>query len=289
MKKTDRNYVELDLATIKSANENIRDTVPTLTKLGYGVFKPEKHKKSLFEMALSGDSQDQAQFVWLIEQHESSIKELADNMTTTGQLEPIRVRTTDNKNEYDLVFGARRTIARIYIYAKSTGKVPARLTAEIVEADGKDSLYASISENIRSEPSPIDEAKSYDRLKKSFGMNAKEIAAAMGKGEKAVRNRLKLMKLPKDMQEKVHLGKLGVERALKHLDGKADNGAIEVRRAPTIRQIEYLYRAAADSLPDELSPLITEDVRRLFAHWLGAKYEPLPEPVPEAALEEQEV
>ncbi|MBI2806079.1 MAG: ParB/RepB/Spo0J family partition protein [Planctomycetes bacterium] len=277
MKKTERMYVELDLASIVGAKENLRDTVPWLSQLGYGMFHNTKDKPmSLVSMALSDDAQEQAGFVALIDEKEPGIKELADNMTTTGQLEPIRVRPTDQKGEYDLVFGARRMLARMYIYAKSAGKVPARLTAEIAEHDGRDALYASISENIRAEPSPIDDARSYDRLKKSFNMTAGEIADATGKGVKAVRTRLKLLRLPKELQEKVHLGKIGVERAIKHFDGKDQDDQTDKdrRKAPSLAEIRRYYSAPQDDLPDEIRPLITEEVRQLFAYWLGLQYEP---------------
>ncbi len=240
MKKTERLYVELDLASIVGAEENLRDTVPWLSQLGYGIFQDTKDKpKSLVSMALSEDAQEQAEFVALIEEKEPSIKELADNMTTTGQLEPIRVRPTEEKDKFDLVFGARRMLARLFIHAKSAGKVPARLTAEISEHEGRDALYASISENIRAEPSPIDDARSFDRLRKTFGMTPKEIGAAMGKGDKVVRTRLKLLRLPKELQEKVHLGKIGVERALKHFEDKDQDSQKDKdrRKAPSLGEI----------------------------------------------------
>src|ERR1051325_1142485 len=125
MKKTERDYVELELASIVGAKENLRDTLPTLNQLGYGIFQGTNDKpKSLVSMALSEDAQEQAEFVALIEENEPTVKELADNMTTTGQLEPIRVRPTEEKDKYDLVFGGRRMLARLYIHAKSAGKVP---------------------------------------------------------------------------------------------------------------------------------------------------------------------
>ncbi len=137
-----------------------------------------------------------------------------------------------------------RTLAWLYNHAKSAGKIPARITAEIVESEAKDSLLSSLSENIRAEPSPIDEAKSFRKLEKTFGMKAKEIAGVTGKDEKVVRERLKLLKLPMELQEKVHLGKLAQKKALAHLEGKdkAASPPSESRRLPSIKEIDKLYK-----------------------------------------------
>src|SRR4051812_25623688 len=85
MKKTDRLYVELDLASIVGAKENLRDTAPWLSKRGYAIFQPsDTQQRPLASLALSEDAQDKAEHVRLIEQNETSVKELADNMTTNG-------------------------------------------------------------------------------------------------------------------------------------------------------------------------------------------------------------
>jgi ParB/RepB/Spo0J family partition protein len=279
--KTERKYVKLDLASVVSAGENIRDTAPRLSQKGFAVFEASEELPPLKSLALSEDATEQAQFVALIEEDEPAIKELADSMATTGQLEPVRVRPTDRKGEYDLVFGARRFLARLYVHAKTAGKVPARLTAEIAEQDGKDALSASISENTREAPTPIDEARSYERLRESFGMTTKEIGAAMGRSAKLIQARLRLLKLPRDLQEKVHLGRLGVEPALKHLDVTPGGQDRPARRGPSLREIQQFYAAAPDDLSDEMRLLITEEVRKLLAHWLGVTY--LPRPQVEAA------
>jgi ParB/RepB/Spo0J family partition protein len=276
--KTTRNYVELDIAAINSASENIRDAVPHLTKEGYGVFGgTDKHEDSLVALALSEDALQKKQYVGLMDDHEPEIVGLADNMATMGLLEPIRVREAETKGKFDLVFGCRRTLAWLYNHAKAAGKIRARITAEVVESEGKESLLLSLSENIRAEPSPIDEAKSFKKLEKTFGMKASEIANVTGKDVKVVRERMKLLKLPMEMQEKVHLGKLAQKKALAHLDGKDTPGKSpsEPRKLPSIKEIDKLYNTPTNELPQDYERLITEDVRRLFAFWLGYDYKPL--------------
>ncbi len=276
--KTTRTYIEVYIADIVSAVENLRDAVPRLSSEGYGVFKStEQQEDSLVSLALSKDSLQQKEYIKLIEEHEPEIEALADNMATMGLLEPICVRPSEEKGKYDLIFGCRRCLAWLYNHAKSTGKIPARITAEVVDADGKVSLLSSLSENMRVDPSPIDEAKSFKKLEKTFGMKASEIATATGKDPKVVRERLKLLKLPLDVQEKVHLGKLAQHKALALLDGdkgKATVPSPDLRRIPPIKIIEKLYNVPHDQLPPEYEPLVTEDVRRLFAHWLKITYKP---------------
>jgi ParB/RepB/Spo0J family partition protein len=275
-KKSTRDFVELNIGDICSADENLRDAVPHLSIKGYGIFHgTDEHQDSLVSLALSEDSLKQTTYVKLIEEQEPDIESLAANMATMGLLEPIRVRLSGEKGKYDLVFGCRRCLAWLFNYARSAGKIPARITAEIVETEGKDALLTSLSENIRVEPSPIDEARSFKKLEKAFAMKASEIASAMGKDVKIVRERLKLLKLPLEIQEKVHLGKLAQKKALAYLDD--DRTAVassDHRKLPPIKEIERLYNAARDQLPDGYNLLITEEVRRLFALWLKVSYTP---------------
>ena len=150
-------------------------------------------------------------------------------------------------------------------------------------------LLSSLSENMRVDPSPIDEAKSFKKLEKTFGMKVSEIAAVTGKDPKVVRERLKLLKLPLDVQEKVHLGKLAQHKALAQFEGdkgKATVSSADPRRIPQIKVIEKLYEAQHDQLPPDYEPLITEDVRRLFAHWLKITYKPQAEVKTPPASEE---
>ena len=276
--KTTRNYVELEIAAISSASENIRDAVPHLTKERFGAFDgTDKHKEALVSLALSADALQKKQYVQLIDDHEPEIVALADNMATMGLLEPIRVREAEAKGKVDLIFGCRRTLAWLYNHAKSAGKIPARITAEVVESEAKESLLSSLSENIRVEPSPIDETKSFKKLEKTFGMKPSEIANVAGKDVKVVRERMKLLKLPMEMQEKIHLGKLAQKKALAYLDGKgtSSKSPSKPRKLPSIKDIDKLYNTPPNELPKDYEWLITEDVRRLLAFWLDYDYKPL--------------
>ncbi len=92
-----------------------------------------------------------------------------------------------------------------------------------------------------------------------------------------MRERLKLLKLPPDLQEKVHMGKIAQKKALAFLvsnQNKDGMASADRPRLPPIKEIEWLYKAQQDELSADYKPLVTEEVRRLFAYWLKVKYAP---------------
>ncbi len=304
-KKTDRQFIDVDMADIIANRDQTRDAVPRLHKLGYGVFEPLEgsDKPSLASLALSSDLEQRQQFIGLIDQHENgngtskdgtkdtskgTIKWLADDMAAQGQLQPIRVRPAED-GKYHLVFGCRRCLARMYIHA-SDPKLPARLTAEVVDtADDKVSLFASFGENIRADPTPMDEARLFTKLKKLHGMSPTEIAKAVGLDVQVVRMRQRLNQLPQELQEKVHEGRLGLVKALKILDGKEKPDAEKQdtrRKMPSRKEAEKLYNSRPDDLPSPLNHYVTEEVRMILAHWLDIPYKPL-DAEPGAANQEE--
>jgi ParB/RepB/Spo0J family partition protein len=306
-KKTDRTFIEVDIKDIIGNRDQTRDAVPRLHKQGYGVFEPVEgsDKPSLASLALSSDLEQRQQFIGLIDQHENgngttkdgttdtskgTIRWLADDMGQQGQLQPIRVRSAED-GKYHLVFGCRRCLARMYIHA-SDPKLPARLTAEVVDAaDDKVSLFASFGENIRADPSPMDEARLFAKLKKVHGMSPTEIAKAVGLDVQVVRMRQRLNQLPSELQEKVHEGRLGVVKALKILEGSENPDAEKQdtrRKMPTLKEAERLYNSRPADLPSPLCHFVTEEARMLLAYWLDIQYKPL-DAEPEAADHEEPV
>lgn len=219
-----------------------------------------------------------------------SIKWLANDMMAQGQLQPIRVRPAED-GKYNLVFGCRRCLARLYIHAADP-KFPARLTAEVVdETDARANLFASFGENIRANPSPMDEARLFVKLKKVHGMSPTDIAQAVGLDVQVVRMRQRLNQLPLDIQQKVHEGKLGVVKALKILEGTEKPDAEKkdtLCKMPSRKEAERLYNSRPAELPDPLCHYVTEEVRMILAFWLDIQYKPL-DAEPEAADHEEPV
>lgn len=41
-----------------------------------------------------------------------------------------------------------------------------------------------------------------------------------------------------------------------------------------MKDLQRYYSSPLDDLPDDIRSFVTEDVRKLFALWLGVKYQP---------------
>lgn len=120
------------------------------------------------------------------------LQELSDSIKKNGIIQPILV--TERGSQLELIAGERRLKA-----AKLAGltKVP----VIIREADEQQKLELAIIENIqRHDLSPIEEADSYLKLSKEFGLNQEEVAQKVGKSRSAVANKLRLLQLPVEIQ-----------------------------------------------------------------------------------------
>jgi ParB/RepB/Spo0J family partition protein len=292
--KSEKDMVLVDLHDLTGNIGQGRAPVPTLQQMGFGIFEPMEgsDEPALLSLALATEdvkneagevtssvAEQMSQFVSLIDDYEPDIAKLASDIQVQGQLENARVRGIDG-SKFDLIFGCRRALAIAYNHAKSAGKLPARLECEVVNTDDKASIFAALSENaLRKNPSPMDEARFYHRLKKNFSMKPKEIAELVGLDHQVVRQRLQLNDLTPEQQNRVHKGTLGVVKALKILKGDEAPDATknDARvRMPNKKEVEHLYGALEKTdLDAEWQPMwetITEEVRKFLASCLKVEY-----------------
>jgi ParB family chromosome partitioning protein len=136
---------------------------------------------------------------------ETSLKELASSIKEKGFIQPIIVRF--QRGEYELIAGERRFRAAKLL---NLNEIP----AIIKEASDIDSLELSIIENIQREDlNPIDQAKAYKRLLEEFDITQENIADAIGKDRATIANILRLLRLPKKIQENVSRGTISMGHA----------------------------------------------------------------------------
>jgi ParB family chromosome partitioning protein len=196
------------------------------------------------------------------------LEELKRSIAEKGVIQPITVRRRDGG--YQLIAGERRLRA-----AKGLGlqRIPAYVLD--VESD-EEMLELSIVENIhREDLNPMELARGYQRLIEQCGLTQEEVAQKVGKDRATIANFLRLLKLPRAIQESLEKGEvsMGHARALISLEDERLQLAIwrrAVREALSVRRVEELVRQATRRAPDKttqtpkpLSPELAEAENRL--------------------------
>ena len=206
---------------------------------------------------------------------EGSLEELSQSIRSYGILNPLTVRCRGGK--YELVAGERRLRA-----AKLAGlqEVPCILLDVSMEDAG---LIALIENLQRRDLDFVEEALGLSRLIRMFGLSQEEAARRIGKSQSAVANKLRLLKLPEDVLEKLRSYGLSERhgRALLRLpDSGTQRMALEYIAANSLTVAaaeEYIETmlAAAEEPPGKPEPrraLILKDVR-IFLNSLNRSLE----------------
>ncbi|MCL1934827.1 MAG: nucleoid occlusion protein [Defluviitaleaceae bacterium] len=123
-----------------------------------------------------------------------SIEELSKSIMEYGVLQPISVRLI-NGQSYELVAGERRLRA-----SRLAGieKIP----AIIVNIKDRDSAIVAIIENIQRENlNYIEEAIGYNNLLLDYKFTQEELATRLGKSQSTIANKIRLLKLSKNVQK----------------------------------------------------------------------------------------
>ena len=201
-----------------------------------------------------------------------SLEELAASIKAQGLMQPITVRPIAG-GRHEIIAGERRW--RAAQIAELT-EVP----VIIREIPDEAALAMSLIENIQREDlNPLEEATGIQRLIDEFGMTHQQAADAVGRSRPATSNLLRLLHLPKPVQELLMAGdiEMGHARSLLALDpAKQILLANEVvAKRLSVRETEKLVNA--QNKPQEASlkakPAADRDVARLeeeLADKLGA-------------------
>lgn len=124
---------------------------------------------------------------------QKALEELSQSIKTYGIIQPINVRKIDELN-YELVAGERR------LRASKLAKLN-EIPAIVVEYKDKDSAVIAMMENLQREDlNFIEEAYGYNSLILEHGFTQREIAEKIGKSQSTIANKLRLLKLPEDIQ-----------------------------------------------------------------------------------------
>ncbi len=143
---------------------------------------------------------------------DQALESLANTIREKGVLQPLLVRRVGSR--YELIAGERRLRA-----AKKAGL--AEVPVLIREAEEADRLELSILENIQREDlNPIEEAQAYKEMQDRLAITQEELARRVGKDRSSVANSMRLLQLPREIQEDLSSGRLssGHARAILALD-----------------------------------------------------------------------
>jgi ParB family chromosome partitioning protein len=130
---------------------------------------------------------------------DDKLKELTESIRQKGVLQPVLVKQLEN-DAFELLAGERRWRA---VKQLGLDKIP----AIVKETKDSDALEISLIENLqRDDLNPLEEARAYKRLADEFGFDAERISRVVGKASSSVSNSLRLLALPKKVQDAILAG-----------------------------------------------------------------------------------
>ena len=179
-----------------------------------------------------------------------SLAGLADSIREIGIIQPIIIRSIDEKN-YEIVSGERRFRA---VKMLNMETIPCIITRDV---DDLSSLQMALIENIhRDDLTPIELSHTFRQLIEEFKLTHEELSKRIGKSRTTITNYLRLLMLPGGIQKMVDDGDLsaGHARALLGLENKSllkEAAGIVSSKNLSVRETERLVSKKNQERPGE--------------------------------------
>ncbi|WP_339260775.1 nucleoid occlusion protein [Lysinibacillus sp. FSL K6-3209] len=201
---------------------------------------------------------------------DEKIEELSRTIHTHGVIQPIVVRSTAN-NQYEIIAGERRYRAMKKLQWTEVPAIVRNLT-------DKETASIALIENLqREELTAIEEAVAYQKLLELHELTQEALAQRLGKGQSTVANKLRLLKLPEEVQQAILKRQISERHARALIAIKDQTLQLEILHQAiehdwNVRQLEehihaLLHPEAADqeeAIPKKVKPkrkAISKDVR----------------------------
>lgn len=124
-----------------------------------------------------------------------ALEELASSIQEHGLMQPITVRAVGDN--YELIAGERRLKASKLVGLEE-------IPAVIAEVSNQNSALLALIENLQRENlNFIEESQAYHDIMKDHGYTQQELAKSIGKNQSTVANKLRLLKLPEPIINKL--------------------------------------------------------------------------------------
>lgn len=201
--------------------------------------------------------------------HEADLQELAASIKEHGVIQPLTVRKVGEG--YELVVGERRLRASKLVGLE---QVP------VIVKDYDDEATAAIAmvENLqRKDLDFMEEAFGYAMLTQQFGMTQQELAEKVGKSQSTIANKLRLLKLPKDIQNALVEHNLTERhaRSLLKLENEEDQRLILkeiIERELNVRDTDFIVEAYINKKNDVKKKMMVRVFKdmRLYTNTLWA-------------------
>lgn len=189
------------------------------------------------------------------------LETLAESIKVHGVVQPIIVRK--NGERYDLVAGERRWRASRLAGLKT-------IPAIVKDYSTRDVMEIALIENLQREDlNPIEEAEAFVRLIGEYGLTQEEVSKLVGRSRSAVANSVRILTLPKSIQDCLVDGSLtaGHARTLVGIDDKARQDSYVqqiIAKQLNVRQTEALInRCEKRSSKMQLEKNISQGQSRL--------------------------
>ena len=191
--------------------------------------------------------------------NQKDIDDLASSIKQLGLIQPITVKSKDNR--YVLISGERRLRAFKLLDIES-------IPAYVRKANDQTSLEMALVENIqRKDLDPIEIAISYNRLIEELNISQDEMSKRVGKDRSTISNYIRLLKLDPIIQSGIrdNFISMGHGRALINISSKNNQLVIYeriIRNHLSVRQTEKVVKDLNPSKKRIKNNFINETLKR---------------------------
>jgi ParB family chromosome partitioning protein len=198
------------------------------------------------------------------------MEELIKSIKEKGIIVPVLLKETGDK--YEIVAGERRFIAAARAGLKS-------IPAIIKNVSSMEQLEVALIENIhREDLNPVEEANAYKNLMEGMRLTQEDLADKLGRNRSTVANLLRLLKLPKQVLDRIVSGDISTGHA-KVLLGIEDQSKMKVvcgqiiKRGMSVREAEAMLGREKKTRPARTKADISEmrAIEQKLKHFFGTQ------------------